>query len=166
MAVMPIHSPGLQHPIHVAFMTRSAHMINNFVISSCLQGLPDASGKIIQNFIPGNSLPLTFASLAGPFHRIKNAIRIVDLVDRCRTFRAIPAAAAGMIRIAFELPDLHGLLVYVTEKTTTGLAVETDRWHNHVMLCSACGPARWFVFYQVIPLFGRRIVRQFSRFSQ
>src|SRR4030095_15589400 len=95
-----------------------------------------------------------------PCERIQNSIRVVDLIDRRRPFRAVPSAASGMIRIALELPDLHRLLIDVTEQPATRLAVEARRRDDHVVLLFASLSALRLVLPPLVPLLLRRVTSQ------
>src|SRR5262249_49964602 len=89
--------------------------------------------EIVQCLVPADALPLPFSARPNATHRVENALGIVNLIERRRTLRAIPAAAPRMIRIAFELANVARFLIDVRNETARRLAVETRRRHEAVV---------------------------------
>src|SRR5262245_294478 len=130
MRIVAVDAPGTQNPVDGTLGPRPADVIDNLILSTLLDRLADAPGDICDGFLPGHRGPLSIATLAGALHRSEDPVWILDLVQRCRTLRAVAAAASGMDRIAFELANLPGLFVDVCQQSACGLAVETSRRHK------------------------------------
>src|ERR1041384_3538653 len=129
---MPIDAPGLEHSVNVPGVARTSDVVDNFVATVFDKRRPDLLGERFENFVPGGSLPLTFASCADSFKRKKDALRIVDLIYRGWSFGAIPSTRARMQRIAFELANIAGVLIDISEQSACGFAVEAGGWHKRV----------------------------------
>ena len=113
MAVVAIEAPGLQDPVHVAVFAWTADVIHHLAATVFENGLADAAPDIFQDLIPGDAGPFTTTPFADAFERIQDAVRVFDLVRRDHTLRARPAAAARMVRVALDLPDIKRVLVHV-----------------------------------------------------
>src|SRR5947208_15559782 len=112
MAVMAINAPGVKHALVVdQLMPRTPHVIHDFILAALLKSTADAARQVIKNFAPGDALPFPFTAFACAPQWIKDALRIVDLIDSGWPFGAIASPAAGMRGIAFKL--LHPHLVFV-----------------------------------------------------
>src|SRR5690242_1935161 len=97
------------------FMARTADVIEDLVAASLGQCCANTSSEIVEYFVPGHSLPFACATLTDALERIKNALRIIHLVECRGTLGAIAPAAARMGRIALELADAAGLLIDIGE---------------------------------------------------
>src|SRR5205085_1975433 len=107
--------PGMQHPLVVdELVAGTSNVIHDLVLPAILQSAADLVGEIVEHFVPGNALPLSFAALSGALQGIQNALRIVDLIDGGRTFRAVTATASGMLGISLELLNFQLLFVHVS----------------------------------------------------
>src|SRR5215207_592134 len=104
-------------------VTRPTDVVHNLVAALFLKRFAHPSGDIIENFIPGDPLPLAFASFADPLERILDAFRISHLIESCRPLRAISSPAAWMFRIAFEPSNTMGVFLDDRDQTASRLAV-------------------------------------------
>src|SRR5947209_8817279 len=123
MAVVPIHPPGPQHPLHVAVVTGPPDVVHDLVASPLDNRRPDLRGEGIQYLIPRCALPLALSALARALQRIENALWIVDLVNCRGSFGAVAPATARVIRVALQLLDVPALLVHVGQQPAGRLAV-------------------------------------------
>src|SRR5690348_2791263 len=96
------------------FMTRAADVIHDLVLAAFGEGLSDSSAQVVEHFVPGHALPFPFPAFACTPQRIKNAFRIVHLVDRRRALGAVASATAGMRRVPLKLLNAHLLFVNVS----------------------------------------------------
>src|SRR5262249_1384403 len=138
-------------------MAGTTNVIDHFVATIFMERFTDSTGDIIEYGVPSCALPLTRSARTLAFHRIQNALRIVDLIDRRRTFRAVPPTAGRMRWIPFKLADLQCLFVNVSQKPASGFTVETCSWNKEVMLFDFAGPGRGFVLHPIVPLLGRGV---------
>src|SRR5262245_26982358 len=102
-------------------------MIGDLVSTPLDERLSNPRGKRIEDFIPGSALPFPGSAIPLALERVQDSLGVVDLVYGRGSFCAVPAARSGMKRVAFKLADLSGLLVYISQQTASGLAVEADR---------------------------------------
>ncbi len=156
MAVVPVDAPSVQHTLVInEFMSGPSDVVHDFVLAALLQSQPNTRGQVVQNFIPGHALPFSFSPLAGPPQRIKNPLRVGDLIKRRRSFGAVPAAAARMSGVAFEFLHAHLVLVDVGQQAASSFTVEADSRNQRVMLLDFPRPLRGIVFGPVVPTIGR-----------
>src|SRR5262249_1151589 len=128
VTVVAVDSPGMQHPLVVnEFVSRTTNVVHNLVLAALLKCAAYSSAQIVEHFIPGHALPLPFTALSGSPQRIKDALRIVDLIDGGRTLGAVASATAGMRRIALKLLDAHLCFIHVGQQPARSFAVEADR---------------------------------------
>ena len=114
MAVVTVYAPSVKHPLVVdEFVTRTTDVDHDFISPVFLQRFTNASGDVVQNFIPTHPLPFPFSAPACPLERISDSFGIVDLIQRRRSFGAISPAAPWMLGIAFEPADFQGIFLYV-----------------------------------------------------
>src|SRR5262249_52493450 len=111
---------------------------------------------IIEHFIPGHALPLPFTALSGTPQRIKDALRIIDLIDGGWAFGAVASATAGMRRIALKLLHAHLVFIDICQQPARRFAVEADRGNQRIMFLDSFGPLRWIVFSPIVPPIGWR----------
>src|SRR5947209_3998426 len=137
-------------------MPRPPDVIHDLVFAAFLKSVADSSGQVVQNCIPGNPLPLPFASLAHAPQRIENALRVIDLVNRRRTFGAVAATTARMCRIPFKFLDLHLVFVNISQQTASSLTVKTDGRDERIVLLDFLRPLRRIIFSPVVPPVRRR----------
>src|ERR1700689_1114200 len=86
--VVAIDAPSLQSPLHNEVMARTAHVVHDLFATIFLKGLADARAEGLQHFIPRGPSPFPSAPRPRTLHRIKDAIGIMNLRDRCRTLGA------------------------------------------------------------------------------
>ena len=166
VAVVPVHAPGLEHAVDVAFGAGPAHVIGDFVVGALLQPFADSPGDVVQCVVPGHPFPLAAAPGARPAHGIENAVGVADLVDGRRALGAIPTPAGRVVGIALELADLHRLLVHVAQHAASCFAVEAGRGHHHVAFGLLPRPVLGLVLHPVVPLVRRRVVRERTALGQ
>ena len=155
MAVVPVHVPGLEDAVHIAFVAGAAHVIDHFVVPFFLQGFPDAGGDIVEGLVPGDAFPLSFAPFSAPFEGIEDAVGVGDLVDGSRPFRAVSPPARRMVGVAFEFADFTGFFVYERRQSTSGFAVEAGGGHDGIAFFGDFRPGFGFVLDPVVPFFRR-----------
>src|SRR6202051_5417809 len=93
MRVVAVDAPCLRGAIHKVVLSGASHVIHDFFASIFLEGFADARSESLQHFVPRSPRPLPAPARPRPLHRIQNSIRIMNLSDRSRTFRATPPAA-------------------------------------------------------------------------
>lgn len=57
--VMTVHAPRLKHTLCVAFVTRPSDMIDDVILSSGIERIPDSPGYVVQRLFPGQPFPFT-----------------------------------------------------------------------------------------------------------
>src|SRR6185295_11533158 len=105
---MPIDAPGCEDSFSEAIFAGTTDVIHDFfppVFDDCFS---DAARDVIKRLVPTHLFPTSGAAAPGALHGMKNAIRIMNLIQRRRTFGAVPSARTRMFRIAFELLNLAG----------------------------------------------------------
>ena len=152
VAVVAVDAPRLQHAVGVAVLARPADVIHQLVAPSLHDRLADPAADVGERLVPRHPLPLAFAALAGAPQRIKDAIGILELVRSDDPLRARAPAAARMHRVAFDLADVHLLLVDVGEDAARRLAVEADGRNDPVVAPILLRPARRLEVDVVVPL--------------
>src|SRR6185436_7400635 len=130
---MTVDSPRCENAFSESIFTRTTDVIHDLVPAILNDCFADASRNVVERFVPGRLFPLAFAAFAGAFERIKDAIRIVNLVKRGRTLSAVTPARAGMLRIPFKLLNLTGDFIDVGQQPTRRLAVEASGGNKRVM---------------------------------
>ena len=134
MRVVSVHAPRRKHSFCKAVLAGAPDMIHDLVMPVLDDGFPYTPRQIIQSLVPPNSNPFPLATFSGAFQRIKNSVRIGDLIDRRRAFSAIAASRTRMLGIPFELSDLQALSVDVCKQSTRRFTVKAGRGHKHVTM--------------------------------
>src|SRR6266852_9746974 len=106
MRVVDVDAPRLRGAIHKVVLSGASHVIHDFFAAIFLKRFADARAESLQHLVPGSAGPLPAPARAGPLHRIKDAIGIVNLSDRSRALRTKTPATSRMLRVAFKLRDL------------------------------------------------------------
>src|SRR5207249_3244609 len=119
--------------------------------------LPEPAADVVERLVPRDLLPFTGPARPVPLERIQDAIGIVELIRRHDALRARAPAAAGMERVAFDLPNVQRLLVDVGEDAARGFAVEADARNDPVMAPIFLGPARRLEVDVVVPILRIRV---------
>ena len=88
MRIVAVDSPGLQRAIHDEVVARTAHVIHHFFAAPFLNRFANARAERFQHFSPRSARPLPGSARPAALHGIKNAIRIVNLIDGRRTLGA------------------------------------------------------------------------------
>src|SRR6185312_13642068 len=86
VAVVAVDAPGGEHALGVAVFPRAADVVHDLVRRAALDRGANAPGEIVECHVPAHALPLPLAARTGAAQRIENALGIVDLVERGRTF--------------------------------------------------------------------------------
>src|SRR5215470_9129648 len=90
VTVVAVDSPCMQHPLVVnEFVSGTANVVHDLVLAAFPQRAPDAATQVVQHLVPGHALPLPFTALPCSPQWIKDALRIVDLIDGGRTLGAV-----------------------------------------------------------------------------
>ena len=157
MAIMAIHTPGLDDPVGVPIFARPPHVIDD-PIASASTALAHLFGDFSKRLLPGNPFPLTFPAFAYSFERIQDPLRIIDLIVCGRTLGAVSPAAARMDGIPLELANLVRFFIYVSQEPAGRFAIEAHSGHKRVASRHALRPRFAIPFHPVIPYFGRRVL--------
>ena len=157
MGVMAIDSPGGEDALGETILARSPDVIHDLVAAIFDDRFAKARGDIIQNPVPGHLFPFALPTFAGALEWIKNAVRILNLVEGGGTLGTIAPARSRMFGIAFKLLDVAGDFVDVGEQAAGRLAVETSCRDQGIMALFAFGPGLRIEFCPIIPtLFWRK----------
>src|SRR6266478_3912513 len=124
MRVVPVNTPSGEDALGKTVFTGPADVIHDLVTTLLNDCFANATGNVIQRVIPTYSFPLAFTAFARALKRIKNAIRIGDLIQSRRSLGAIATARAWMLWITFKLLHLAGGFVDVGQQTASRFAVE------------------------------------------
>jgi hypothetical protein len=84
-----VHAPGGEYAFGETILPRAPDVIHDFIPTILDDRFPNPGRNIIKRRVPGGAFPFAFAAFAGALERIKNAIGIVDLIERRRTFGAV-----------------------------------------------------------------------------
>src|SRR5262249_53771125 len=141
VTVVAVNAPGVQHALVVdQLMAGPPHVIHDLVLAAFHQSLANAASQIVKHLVPGHALPFAFATFARAPQRIKDAFRVVHLIDRRRTLGAVASAAAGMRGIAFELLYAHLLFVDVSQQAASRFAVEANGGNQGIVPLDSARP--------------------------
>src|SRR6266851_2964682 len=140
MRIVAVDAPCLRSPIHKVILSGASHVIHDFFATIFLKRFADARAESLQHLVPRSPRPLPAPARAGPLHRIKDAIGIVNLSDRSWAFCTEPSATGRMLRVALKLRDLSGCLIDIGKKSASRFAVEADGRNEVVMLFDATRP--------------------------
>ncbi len=160
--VVTVDAPRLQGALHDEVVSRAAHVVHDFFAAIFLKRFADARAESLQHFVPRGPRPFPAAARPGALHRIKDAIGIVNLRDRGRSFRTKASAARRMLRVAFKLRNLSRFLIDVGEKSASRFAVEADGGNKLIMLFDAARPGCGIVLDPIVPLLDRRARRKMA----
>src|SRR2546423_1354779 len=101
---MSVDAPRLQDAVDKALVPRPSDVIDDLVPPVLDERRADLRRNVVEHLVPRHAFPFAVAAFPLSPHRIKDAVLVVDLIDRRRPLRAVPPAAARMIRIALKLP--------------------------------------------------------------
>ena len=118
MRIMPINAPGGEHPLGVSILAWAAHVIHHLIVAAFLQCAADTAGDVRERLLPRNPHPSSFAPFSSPLQGVENPVRIRHLVQRRRTFGAVPAPRPRMLGVALEFADQAGFFIDVREQPT------------------------------------------------
>src|SRR5690349_11022880 len=113
---MTIDAPCREDAFRESIFTGTPDVIHDFVTTIFDDRFTDSRREIIEDCIPTHLLPISCAAVADPFQRIEYSIRIIDLIQRRRTFRTVAPARSRVLRIALELLNLICIFVDVSEQ--------------------------------------------------
>src|ERR1700675_2569063 len=114
---MAVDPPGLQCAFHNKVVSGTTHVVHDFFAAIFLKRLADACAESLEHFVPRGAGPLPPATPSGSFHRIKNAVRVVNLRDGGWALCAEASAACRMPRVAFKLRNLSGGFINIGKKS-------------------------------------------------
>ena len=123
---MTVNSPRRENSFRESIFARPPDVIHDLIAAIFDNRFPNSRCNIIKHFIPTNPLPFSFPAFPASLQRIKNPIRISNLIQRCRPFRTIPPARSRILRIAFKFLNLVRVFVDVSEQPARRLAVKTS----------------------------------------
>src|SRR5207302_11363648 len=135
--------------------SRPADVIHHFVRPPLDDRPSNAGSDVIERLVPGHTMPSILSAPPGAPQRVQNAIGIIGLIERRRSFRAVSPARAGMLGIAFVFADLQRLAIDVCEKAAGRLAVEACRRHEHVVPLDATRPRARVELGPIVPSLAR-----------
>ncbi len=92
--VVTVNAPGGEDAFGETIFTGPPDVIHDLVATIFDDRFANSRGDVVERFVPGGAFPFSFAAFAGALERIKNAIGIVNLIERCRTFGAVASARA------------------------------------------------------------------------
>ncbi len=152
MAVVAVNAPRLQDAVRVAVFSGPSDVIHQLITPALDDGFSDPRADVRQRGVPLDALPFALAPRADAPHRIEDPVRVIELVRRDDTLGARATAAAGMERIAFDLPNGKRLLIDVGENAAGGFAVETDARDHPILPAILLRPAGGLEVDVVVPL--------------
>src|ERR1043166_548441 len=155
MRVVTVGSPRGEYAFGKTVFAGTANVIHDLVVSIFNDRFTNTPGDIVERRVPGCLFPFPFATFAGAFEWKENAIRIVNLIQRRRTFGAIAPAGSGVFGIAFKLLNFAGDFVDVRKQATGRLAVEARRRNERVVSFLPAWPSLRVEFSPVVPTFLR-----------
>src|SRR5271157_432289 len=141
MRVVAVDAPGLQRALHDEVISGPTNVIHHLFPTAFLNCLSDAPSKGFNHLAPGSPRPLPRSPRTNSFHRIQDAIRIVNLIDDGWPFGAHSTATRRMLRISFKLRDLPGFLIDIRQQPAGRFAIETDGRNELVMARNAAWPS-------------------------
>src|SRR5205814_2248833 len=155
--VVTVNSPRRENSFRESIFARPPNVIHDLIAAIFDNRFPNSRCNIIEHFIPTNPLPFSFPAFPASLQRIKNPIRISNLIQRRRPFRTIPPARSRIFRIAFKFLNLVRVFVDVSEQPARRLAVEARRWHELITPFLPPRPRLRIQLSPIIPaLFGRK----------
>src|ERR1044071_5521971 len=116
MRVVSVDAPSGENPFGESIFAGTPDVIHDLALAIFDDGFPNSRREIVEHIIPTNAFPIPRTALTGSLQRIKNAIRIVDLIERRRPFSAVTSTASRILGIAFELLNLIRVFVDVGEQ--------------------------------------------------
>ena len=129
MRVVTVYAPRGEDPFGETIFTRTPDVIHDLPSAIFHDRFANACGDIVKRCIPGSLFPFALTAFAGALEWIKNAIGILNLVERCRTLRTVAPARPGMLGVTFKLLNFAGDLVDVGEQTASRFTVEARSWN-------------------------------------
>src|SRR4051812_33219039 len=112
---MSVDAPGREDAFGETIFAGATDVIHDFFVPVFDDRLPDAGRDVIKRLVPTHLLPTSSTTAPGALHWMKNAIWIMNLIQRRRALCAVSSARARMFWIAFELLNLAGSFVDISE---------------------------------------------------
>src|SRR5438045_98633 len=113
---MTIDSPGRQDALSETVFAGPADVVHDLLFTILDDCLAYSISDRVERFVPRGAFPPTFASFAGAFERVQDAIGIGNLVESCGAFRAVASSRAGVFGIPFKLLHLARDLVDIGQQ--------------------------------------------------
>ena len=152
MAVVAVDAPGLQDAIDVAVVAGTAYVIHDLGEAAFDDRFANARCQRVEHLVPRRALELAAPARPLPLHRVEDAVRVLDLVDRRGALGAVATARTRVVGVAFDLLDLAVLLVDVGDQAARCFAVEANRRHQRVVALHAARPCARIELGPIIPL--------------
>ena len=160
MRVVAVHAPSRENSLRESIFARPPNVIHDLVATIFDNRLANPRRNIIKRLVPTDAFPFSFAPFASALQRVKNAIWIVDLIQRRRAFGAVAPARSWILRIPFEFLNLVRVFVDVSKQSTRRLAVETSRRHKLITPLLTPRPRLRIQLRPITPAFFRRKRRE------
>src|ERR1051325_7095414 len=159
---MTVDSPRRENAFSETVLTRAADVIHDLMTAVFENRITNARRERVERFVPRRAFPLSFTAFSCALEWKKNAIRIVDLIERRWSLRAIAPTRTGMFRIPLELLDLTGDLVDISKQPACRFAVETRRRNERIVPLLPLRPRPRIQLRPVIPPLLRRKRREMT----
>src|SRR3982750_1438936 len=112
---MSINAPRGQNAFRESIFAWAADVIHDLLSPLFDVGFSDSAGDVIKRLVPTHLFPTPPAATSCALQWMKNAIGVMNLIQRRRSFGAVASARTRMFGIAFELLNLTGSFVDVSE---------------------------------------------------
>src|SRR5689334_16027390 len=80
--VMSVNAPRRENPFRESIFTGSPHVIHDLALAIFNDRLANPRSEIVKHCVPTDAFPFSFAAFPDTLERVKNPIRIVNLVQR------------------------------------------------------------------------------------
>src|SRR5262252_4863794 len=132
MRVVTIDAPRCQYPFRESIFARPAHVIHDLLTSVFENRFANTRCHVVKYLVPADLLPLSGATFSYSLQWMEYPIRIVDLIERRRSFRTVAAPRSRMLRIALKFSNLVRGFINISEQATRRFAIEAGRRREHV----------------------------------
>ena len=89
VGVVPIDSPGGQHPLGEAIFSGPADVVHDLVPPTVGDRFANPARDVVERLVPGDLHPAAFAPLPRPLQWMEDAVGIGDLVQCGRALGAV-----------------------------------------------------------------------------
>ena len=119
MRIVTVNAPRRENAFGESIFAGTPDVIHDFVATIFDDRFANAGSDIVEDSIPIDAFPFTFAAFARALQGIKNTIGIGDLIQGRRTFGAVASATPRILWIAFKLLNLVRVFVDVSEQASS-----------------------------------------------